>query len=271
MKNCSLLINSCDAYKDTWPLFFTCLKHQWENLDCPIFLNTESEDYNDPHFKISVVHGGKREWGARLATSLRRIKTDYVIVLLDDFFINTAVDCEAIEKHLRQMADDPEIACIHLNARCEKIRSECESPELEDCVRIHKDEYGVVNCGPSLWRREDLLRITHDYVNAWLFEAYGCFLASNSNKKFYVRSKAAGDVFLYGREYGGAIHKNIWVGCVVRPIMEKYGVEMDLSKRGVVEDWTKEGEGYYKITLHQKIKNRIVLCRILTYNFFHRR
>ena len=46
MKNkCIVLVNSCDAYSDTWYPFFKLLKKYWPNREFPVFLNTESKKY----------------------------------------------------------------------------------------------------------------------------------------------------------------------------------------------------------------------------------
>ena len=41
-KNCTLLVNTCDSYSDSWDGFFKLLRIQWANIKMPIVLNTET-------------------------------------------------------------------------------------------------------------------------------------------------------------------------------------------------------------------------------------
>lgn len=261
-EDCSLLVNSCDAYSDTWELFFKILSKRWKNLDMPVFLNTESKKYELKELDITTLNCSKKiEWGGRLKSALYQIQSEYVIILLDDYFLTEDVKEDVIKRCLKYMRLDEEIACIHL---CEsgRPRKLDGKSELEGCVRLNNDEYGILNCGPSLWRRKDLIYFVKDYLSAWLFEAFGCYIARNNKKKIYELNNAADEVFIYDRAHGGAIHKGFWVGCTVRPLLEEYNFELDLNKRGVIEDWRKENWNE-KIGVTKKLKNRLVLARIL--------
>lgn len=43
MFDCTMVVNSCDSYDDTWDLFFRLLSINWPNCDIPITINTESK------------------------------------------------------------------------------------------------------------------------------------------------------------------------------------------------------------------------------------
>lgn len=44
-KKCSLLINTCDNYEDTWIPFFSLLSNYWGECPYSIYLNTEEKIY----------------------------------------------------------------------------------------------------------------------------------------------------------------------------------------------------------------------------------
>ena len=102
-KKCSLLINTCDNYDDTWIPFFTLLSNYW---GCPysIYLNTEEKNISFNGLDIEVInHSKNMKWSDRLIDSLKKIKTKYVILMLDDFLINADVKQDKIDQCINWM------------------------------------------------------------------------------------------------------------------------------------------------------------------------
>ena len=177
---------------------------------------------------------------------------------MDDFFLYDDVEEQMIIRALAFLKTNPNAAVVHLD---EKNGSGKKPIEELDIELMSKDTYSVVNCGPSIWRRDALIECSRDYINAWQFESLGTWLAKKTNYDFY-RVKGCGDAFHYYRKYGGGIHKGKWVGKVVRPILEEYNIDLDLSRRGVIEDWTVEGQAINR-TLYDKIHDRLVKLRVI--------
>lgn len=64
LEDCSLLVNSCDAYCDTWKPFFLILNNRWKNLNIPIYLNTENKKFEMENLDIRTINFTKKaEWG----------------------------------------------------------------------------------------------------------------------------------------------------------------------------------------------------------------
>ena len=255
--DCSLLVNSCDAYSDVWEIFFKCLKVHWPGIDMPIFLNSESKQYDNSDVQVTTLnYSGKSEWCGRLKDALLKIESEFVLLLLDDFCLNSDVNLENLNKCFFLMQADPTISCIHIPERG------VESNTSFSIRLMDNREYGVLGCGPSIWRREDLLFFTREWLSAWLFEAYGSYYARKSKKRIYFIGNNTSDIFKYSGKMGGCIHKNYWVGCVVRPLIEELGIDIDLNERGCIENWQKEG-WQEQISLKTKIKNRFILMRTI--------
>jgi hypothetical protein len=63
MKNnnfCTIIVNSCDAYDDTWYPFFKLLKKYWPNCKFPIVLNTETKKFEYEGLDIKVINLPKK-------------------------------------------------------------------------------------------------------------------------------------------------------------------------------------------------------------------
>lgn len=199
--------------------------------------------------------------GGRLKNALEHIQSEFVIIILDDYFLMEDVKVDVIERCLQYMRSDEKIACIHLCHFGNSLQENMDEKGIDDCVLLNNRQYGVLNCGPSLWRRKDLIYFVKDYLNAWLFEAYGHYITRKSDKKIYA-VKEEKEVFVYDRAHGGAIHKGYWVGCSVKPLLEEYNIELDLNKRGVIEDWRKE-KWNEEMGILTKLKNRMTRIKVM--------
>ena len=68
-KRYSILVNSCDAYKDVWPMFFYILNKTWCGDLPDVYLNTESEFYQDDYIDVKILNTDSFYWGALEAGS----------------------------------------------------------------------------------------------------------------------------------------------------------------------------------------------------------
>ena len=121
--DCTILVSSCDAYKDILDPFFELLHRFWPNLEYPIFLSTESLEYKNKNFKIKNIHPSKKDcaWTTRIAECLHEVQSDYVLLILDDFFLYDFVDTKAFNNCLNWMKDNPKIASFKSTLLCIKI------------------------------------------------------------------------------------------------------------------------------------------------------
>ena len=167
------------------------------------------------------------------------MNTEYVFFLLEDFFFEKPVNTAEIERCLDYMERDKSIANFTMMST-----AECANPE--NCVKsskydgfLERRQHGMckLNAAPGLWRKEALMTWTAENDTPWEWEYFGSMRTWFSKAKFYSRKITAPPVFVYDVVHGGAVHRGKWVGKSVRPILEEYGITLDLDKRGVIEDW----------------------------------
>ena len=238
---CTLLVNSCDSYSDVWFPFFKILQVQWPDLDMPIVLNTETKSYGIQELNIetfNVLEGkGNIEWGERLIDVLNRIETEYVLFMLDDYLLQEPVKSEIVRNCIKWMDEDKSIVTFLLVpsgffAR-EGYKSKWKSPYPGFGLREKKDPRLIT--GPGIWRRKELISLIKPFEDPWVWELYGSMRARRYRGKFYCCTLDAPKAFVYDVKRGGAIHRGLWVGCTVRPLLEKF--KIDLRK----EVWMKIG------------------------------
>ena len=105
----TLLVNSCDAYADLWQPFFTLLKRYFVPLPAEILLNTETKDFAFDGLNLRCVHSTAPTYGERMTDALREVKTEYTLLLLDDFFLRRPVDIARLADIVRWMDADRDI------------------------------------------------------------------------------------------------------------------------------------------------------------------
>ena len=76
-KKCSVVVCSCEGYKDLWYPFFYCLKKNWTDLRYPLILSTESSLFKMEGLNI-ITYSMFREgeivsWSKRLMSTLENI------------------------------------------------------------------------------------------------------------------------------------------------------------------------------------------------------
>lgn len=91
------LIFSCDKFSDLWSANIKLFRENWPDRDFDTFIVTDkSSDRTFPDVKI-IAAGAGVEWSERLKFALQYVKTDYVFVTLDDYFLIKEVDSRRME------------------------------------------------------------------------------------------------------------------------------------------------------------------------------
>ena len=98
----SIVIATADEFEDCWYPFFTLFKKYWPNCEYPIILTTAHKKYSHPGLDIKCslagsVYSHDPTWSERLLFSLNEcVKSNIILLLLDDFFITGFVDIKTI-------------------------------------------------------------------------------------------------------------------------------------------------------------------------------
>lgn len=229
---CTLLINSCDAYKDLWDPFFQLFCSNWPKCPYPIVLNTESEEYAYRNLQICVCHAESpsEPWGKRLYDCVKKIQTPYIILLLDDFFLEAPVDEEKVNHCIEWMEQDRNIATFSFVPTLWEDIDDGRYPGF--LRRPFRCNYKV-NCQAAVWRKEYLLKLIRNHETPWEFEVFGSSRARRyRNWAFYAADKTGTNVFQY--PFGGVLHGGKWTPMALESL-QKQRVEVDVRKHGVQE------------------------------------
>ena len=280
MKQISILINTCDSYSDVWPPFFRILEKTWpEAQNYNIYLNTERKDYKDSFFNITILNqldqAKEIPWGKRLLQALDRIDSDYILFLLEDFFFEEPVLDSEIKKCLKYLDENKDITVFGLTCQ-----QECTDPQWCEANKderypgfvIRKKKAGFkFNAGPSIWRKSALKSLTFSSDTPWGWEFFGNIRTWFSKDIIYGRAYDAPVIFKYDIIHGGAVHRGRWTATSVRAAIEKYKLDLDLSKRGVEEEKDFNPYGCVPKPIYKRldsiVKNKYKTIESMIYGF----
>ena len=100
MENTAVVIITFDGYKDVWPIFFKCFEMNWpENLCKVYFVNNEASVENK--YVKTINTGIEISWSYRVRKAIEQIEEENLIILLEDYFIDKAVDAKELVKLTR--------------------------------------------------------------------------------------------------------------------------------------------------------------------------
>lgn len=228
---CTVLVLSCDRYSDLWDPFFKLFSLFWKDCAYPVVLVPEKKTYDCPYMKVETYHFNgsvAAPWSRRIKQCLKSLKSKYVLILMDDFFLTQPVLTDKLEKCFDWMEKEDNIACFSFVPSLWEDVDTGEYPGFEE--RPVGGLYRV-NCQAGLWNRDKLIKLMLPYENAWDFEWMASCRSDKTNWRFFAAKKEKPWIFDYDFSSGGGVHRGKWTGGVVK-IFEENGIDIDYSIRG---------------------------------------
>ena len=272
-EKCTILICSCDNYSDLWDPFFKLFDFYWSDCPVDIVLNTESKAYHYNNLDIhcfSFYNEGKNiDYGKRMKEHLRKIKTPYVLILMDDFFFRKNVKTDEIEKVVNWLDNDSKAVVFNLFP----LKDEYNQPSKKYPGYDLRPVYGnyKFNFQPSVWRTDYLLKSWKNTDTPWSWELYGNMRSFSPKYNFYVISNETDCPFDYGYRYEGmGVYHGKWVVDTVDDLFKKHGINIDYSVRGVYcsTDYDVKRLNDKNVSTEKRFASSIGLMRYLGYLFW---
>ncbi|WP_407382362.1 hypothetical protein [Ruminococcus sp.] len=242
MENCTILVNSCDAYSDVWFVFFELFRIHWSDCPYPVVLNTESKSYghpNMPNDRIQSFHiypqpDAAPEWTTRLIENIKRIDTEYILMFLDDDLIIDEVDTDRVKQCIRWMDENPEVMCFRA----------METQESKNCIPSEKYpgfNYDTPDSFRStlnimLCRKSGLLKNILPGENPWECEGNGILRTKFWEGEYYSSQVGKPLIPYNANKFGGyGIWHGKWLENTVG-LCREHGIEYDFNKRGILTE-----------------------------------
>ena len=231
----SIFISSSDKFEWLWPPFFYYFRKFWPDCPYDIYLGTESENLVEKD--IIILKSGKNlKWGEVTIRNISQIKSKYVLLLLDDYFLQSKVDTNMIQEILL-MFEQVEAKYIKLTENHNRMISKSEI--FNSFTQItDKDHFGI-SLQAAIWDREFLLDILDANESPWEFEKKVVNRIS-SFKGVYQLKNSAFDINFGGVMHFGAIERRFYKKTIKEgiDINKKYMMTRRQQTLKMLEDLT---------------------------------
>lgn len=196
-----------------------------------IVLSTETSNYKSKLFEINNVHPSNKNctWTERMAETLEKIDTDYIIFMLDDFFLYDFVQSEQITKCIEYLKNNPKIATFTFYP----LFMQSIPSKYEGYNKKEKNSQYKVSALIGVWNKKILQKYIAGYKeNIWEWERNATERSNTLYKKdeFYVMKNNTKKIFPYDlAKYG--LFSGKWL-TPTEELFEKLNIKVDFSKRG---------------------------------------
>ncbi len=239
MKNvdCTILVTSCDAYLDVVGPFVALWRKYWP--DCPFETVLLSETLLSEGFDRVILTGKGKTWCQMLVEALDQISTPYVVMLMNDYYLEAPVDTANFLRRLEQ-AKTFNVANLRLNPNPPGRTPFSVGGAVFDLFEFPKNEAYCVTCQTGIWNREYLRGLAARNKSAWEFERFGSFMLEGETRPLLVTPT---------REFPflDVVHKGYW---------EPWGVRV-LKENGIAYDFSKRGTPSFKVRVREGVKSLI--------------
>ncbi len=163
----SVLISSCDKFSDLWDENIKTYRKQWQNNECDTFLVTDKKtDWTAENVNVIAVEG-QNDFPLRIKAALENVKTPYVLVTLDDYFLIKPVENDKINYLVDRMIKE-DIQYLSLYNR--RITKESKYLPLDKLIKVDLTQKYAINLYPAVWNVEFLKKTVKENINPWLYE-----------------------------------------------------------------------------------------------------
>lgn len=233
----TILVNSTDSFEDCWRPFFKLFSKFWPECREQIILNTETKEYAYAGLDIACsmvsarIPSKKLSWGECLLRCLDKIKTEIVLYLQDDYFINGPVDVGQIEDFVQLMNNEGNSNIRLLECANAGPWHPSDHPLL---WKVDQRALYRISLQASLWRKDRLGFYVRKHENPWQFEIWGSKRAHRVRDTIYcvnrdIFNKHTRQVIPY---IPTGVIKGKWNKEAVYDLFLENGIEMDFSQRG---------------------------------------
>ena len=258
--NIPLIVSSCDKCSDLWQSFFWLVKKNWKGFDRKVYLCTESKTFSyeglDVECPLTMPQGST--WSENLMVLLQQIEEEYVLFMLDDFWLKKPVDTERLQLYEKIIEEDKSIGFICLIRQLEPSEENPESKKYPELISYGRHTSYRVTTQAGLWRRDYLISLLRKHESAWWFEMFG---SKRSRKSFYSSYVVRDSVFSY--DEGGVLFRGSYVSEYVKLFVEHEGICLNPNRRiaSKVELMSEQSE----MPVWQKLSPRYVYNYLLSH------
>ena len=177
----TMLIFSCDKFSDLWDGHVKLLEKNWSDRKMETYIVTDKE--TDKHYNsVKILCAGENaEFTDRVSYALSKVKTEYVFVTLDDYFLPKRINTKAIQ-NLVKIMDLENLDYLRLYLRSKRSNKEQIKNYKGICWVDTSCRYSV-NLYPGIWKKDFMMKTAIERKNPWQYEVSLPRLARENNAR----------------------------------------------------------------------------------------
>ena len=225
--DCTIVIQTCDKYKDLWEGWYLSWKRWWNpSIKCQVYFCNEELDlpFNDPiilQIKSGLSHDA-RGFSTRLNSILSQIKTRYVLYMQDDMWLTNELPPLVLKEALYKIRYN-NWNCLRLH---EKIWINYDLEKTSHFIgekrvlRVSGSSEWLLTHNASIWNREFLLSVMGTNESPWKNEI-------NGTVRIYKKETAPR---IYHLDYKWYYQPGASQNGIINPFMQEYLRNLKLSE-----------------------------------------
>lgn len=155
-----VVISSCDAYCDLWPVLFHFLFRFWPEVPQPVYLVANYHSFADPRVETICV-GRDRHWSDNTSAALEKIPCPFLLYLQDDYLLNGPVQCDLLQQVIGQVQS-------HAGCFLSLLHQANQGRPVENAaLRKMPRDHWRADLQAGFWRKETLANVLAPGHNPW--------------------------------------------------------------------------------------------------------
>lgn len=187
LKDISIVVSSCDKYAQFWDPFFTLLNKHWPELttthkSVPIYLISNTKTYQNERVKTINIPD-EISWSDNMLDALEHIKTKYILLFLDDYWLDAKVDQNRLLELILVMNKED---AAYLQLFVDPLEAHLSKHVAKNKNVVYKDKFQKYRASLQLaiWETKALKQILRSKESAWDFELAASIRSSGYPKEF---------------------------------------------------------------------------------------
>ncbi len=255
-----LIVSSCDKCSDLWPSFFKLWRKNWIGFDRKVYLCTDSKTFEydgmDIECPLNMPEGST--WSENLMSLLGGIDAEYVLFMLDDFWLKSPVDIVSLTRCEEIIRSDQSIGFICLIGQLEPSIENPISSDYPNLIEYGRKTPYRVTTQVGLWRKDYLLSLLRQHESAWWFEMFGSKRSRRSKYRSFVVKNS-----LFNYDEGGVLFRGSFVKEYVDYFKNDNNVTLSTSRR--VQKKTLLLAEMKELSFWQKLNPRFVYYYVISH------
>ena len=186
----TMVISSCEAYSDLWDNHILLLNENWKDRDIKAVIVTDKvheSNYQD----IEIFPAGDLlEMPQRLKKYIKTCDTEYILITLDDYYVDKKIDTKKIQRAI----DIMETKKLDYFRFWPYPHERKKIDDIEKAYWIELNGNYKVNLYPAIWKKTFLEATIKDSLSAWEYEvsltsiakSLGANCAYSVNDEFHI-------------------------------------------------------------------------------------